>query len=289
MAHTQGAPMSMADADWLVSEWMARFADIMQTMADAKPMMKSSGVAEAPKGDLLWWRQPFSCSPDAPLWVGAPEQNWSALGKVVLASAGVTSPPAAEIRSTWLEIVRQSMAGLANGISSLTSIEVTCGEGNETGIEGSANKVFEIEAEIGGDPPRVIFYLAVSDALAAAISAPQKPVRTGQSGKSLSPGPSEQLAKAVESRTFELLLDVELPVSVSFGRATLRISEAMNLVSGSLIELDRALTDPVELLVNNSIIARGEVVVVEGNYGVRLTEIASRLERLQQGRRHILG
>jgi flagellar motor switch protein FliN len=129
----------------------------------------------------------------------------------------------------------------------------------------------------------------VSDTLAVAISAPPKPLRTGQSGKSLNPGPSDQLAKVAESRTFDLLLDVELPVSVSFGRATLRISEAMNLVSGSLIELDRALTDPVELLVNNSIIARGEVVVVEGNYGVRLTEIVSHLERLQQGRRHILG
>jgi len=278
----------MADADWLVSEWTARFADIMQTMADAKPMTKFSGVAEAPKGDLLWWKQPFSCSPDAPLWVGAPEQSWPAVGKVVLASAGVTSPPAAEIRSTWLEIIRQSMAGLAQGIGTLTSSEVTCGEGSETAVDGAANKVFEIEAEIG-DPPKIVFYLVVSDALATAISAPQESLRTGQNGKSLSPGPSDQLSKVAGSRTFELLLDVELPVSVSFGRATLRISEAMNLVSGSLIELDRALTDPVELLVNNSIIARGEVVVVEGNYGVRLTEIVSHLERLQQGRRHILG
>jgi flagellar motor switch protein FliN/FliY len=278
----------MADAYWLVSEWTARFADIMQTMTDAKPMMKSSGIAEPPKGDLLWWSQPFSCSPDGPLWVGAPEQNWSAVGKLVLASAGVKSPPDAEIRSTWLEIVRQSMAGLAQAIGSLTSTEVSCGEGTEAGIEGSANKVFEITAEIG-DPPKIVFYLVVSNALAAALSAPSVPPGTSPGGNRLSPVPSDLLAQVAGSRTFELLLDVELPVSVSFGRATLRISDAMNLVSGSLIELDRALTDPVELLVNNYIIARGEVVVVEGNYGVRLTEIVSHLERLQQGRRHILG
>jgi flagellar motor switch protein FliN/FliY len=278
----------MPDADWLVSEWTARFADIMQTMADAKPLMKSSVIAELPKGDLLWWSQPFSCTSDGPLWVGAPEPNWSAVGKVVLSSAGVKSPPAAEIRSTWLELVRQSMAGLAQAIGSLTSTEVSCGEGKEAGVEGTANKVFEIEAEIG-DHPKVIFYLVVSNALAAALSAPSVAPGTSQNGKSLSPLPSDLLATVAGSRTFELLLDVELPVSVSFGRATLRISDAMNLVSGSLIELDRALTDPVELLVNNSIIARGEVVVVEGNYGVRLTEIVSHLERLQQGRRHILG
>jgi flagellar motor switch protein FliN/FliY len=276
----------MADADWLVSEWTTRFADVMETMADKKPMMKSAGIAESPKGEILWWKQSFTCAPEGPLWVGALEQNWSAVGKAVLSSAGVTSPPAAEIRSTWLEIVRQSMAGLAQAIGGLTSSEVTCGDGGEIGVEGSANKVFEVEAEIA-DPPKVILYLVVSNVLVAAISAPLEV--HGNSESVTGPGPSEDLAKVAGSRTFELLLDVELPVSVSFGRATLRLSEALNLVSGSLVELDRALADPVDLLVNNYIIARGEVVVVDGNYGVRLTEIVSHLERLQRGRRHILG
>jgi flagellar motor switch protein FliN/FliY len=220
--------------------------------------------------------------------VGALEENWSAVGKAVLSSAGVQSPPDTEIRSTWLEIVRQSMAGLAQAIGSLTSSEVTCGEGVETGVEGSANKVFEVEAEIAG-PPKAIFCLVVSNALANAISATLETPRNSGADTGPASRPSDQLAKAGGSRTFELLLDVELPVSVSFGRATMRLSEAMNLVSGSLVELDRALSDPVDLLVNNYIIARGEVVVVEGNYGVRLTEIVSHVERLQQGRRHILG
>jgi len=278
----------MADADWLVSEWTARFADVMQTMADTKPMVKSAAIAESPKGEILWWQQPFSCSPEGPLWVGALEQNWSAVGKAVLSSAGVQSPPAAEIRSTWLEIVRQSMASLAQAIGSLTSSEVTCGDGVESGVEGSANKVFEVEAEMAA-PPKVIFYVVVSNVLATALSATLEAPRNSETDAVPGPRPSDHLTKAGGSRTFELLLDVELPVSVSFGRATLRLSEAMNLVSGSLVELDRALTDPVDLLVNNYIIARGEVVVVEGNYGVRLTEIVSHVERLQQGRRHILG
>ena len=280
--------MNMADADWLVSEWTARFADVMQTMADTKPMMKSAGIAEPPKGEILWWRQPFSCSPEGPLWVGAVEQNWSAVGKAVLSSAGVESPPDAEIRSTWLEIVRQSMAGLAQAIGSLTSSDVTCGPGGETGVEGAANKAFEVEAQIAG-PAKAIFYVVVSNALATAISVAPEVPGSGETDASPGSPPSDHLAKAGGSRTFELLLDVELPVSVSFGRATLRLSEAINLVSGSLVELDRALTDPVDLLVNNYIIARGEVVVVEGNYGVRLTEIVSHVERPQQGRRHLLG
>jgi flagellar motor switch protein FliN len=55
----------------------------------------------------------------------------------------------------------------------------------------------------------------------------------------------------------------------------LKLHDAIKLITGSLIELDRGLSDPVELLVNNCVIARGEVVVVEGNYGVRITEIIS--------------
>jgi flagellar motor switch protein FliN/FliY len=277
----------MADAEWLASEWTARFAEVMQTMADAKPMTKFTGIAEPPKGQLLWWKQPFSPFPEAFLWVGAVEENWSAVGKVVLDSAGVKSPPPAEIRSTWLEIVRQSVGGLAQAISSLTSKEVTCGEGMEA-TDTPAGKVFEVEAEIAISS-KVILYLVVGDALAIAVSVPLEAPKVAEDSTSLKPALSDDLAKVAGSRTFELLLDVELPVSVSFGRATLRISDALNLVSGSLIELDRALTDPVELLVNNSVIARGEVVVVEGNYGVRLTEIVSHRERLQQGRRHILG
>jgi flagellar motor switch protein FliN/FliY len=53
------------------------------------------------------------------------------------------------------------------------------------------------------------------------------------------------------------------------------------LASGSIVELNRSAADPVDLLVNNSVIARGEVVVVDGNYGVRVTEIVSRKERIQ--------
>jgi flagellar motor switch protein FliN/FliY len=90
------------------------------------------------------------------------------------------------------------------------------------------------------------------------------------------------------SHTFELLLDVELPISVSFGRTVLKLQEAMQLITGSLIELNRTVTDPVELLVNNNVIARGEVVVIDGNYGVRITEIISHQERLQQSRKYLL-
>jgi flagellar motor switch protein FliN/FliY len=74
---------------------------------------------------------------------------------------------------------------------------------------------------------------------------------------------------------------VELPVSVSFGRARVPLKDVLKLTSGSIVELNRSVSDPVEVIVNNCVIARGEVVVVDGNYGIRIQEILSRQERLR--------
>jgi flagellar motor switch protein FliN/FliY len=77
-----------------------------------------------------------------------------------------------------------------------------------------------------------------------------------------------------------VLLDVQMPVSISFGRASMPLKEIMKLTTGSAVELDRKPEDDVEVIVNNCVIARGEVVVVDGNYGVKITEIISREQRM---------
>jgi flagellar motor switch protein FliN len=79
-----------------------------------------------------------------------------------------------------------------------------------------------------------------------------------------------------------VLFDVELPVTVSFGRAERRLIDVAALTRGDLIELDRTVEDPVELLINNHVIARGDIVIIEGHYGFVITEIVSLEERLRQ-------
>ena len=81
--------------------------------------------------------------------------------------------------------------------------------------------------------------------------------------------------------TMDLLLDVELPVSVTFGKAQMPLQQVLKWTTGSIVELESAVNEPVEVVVNNCVIARGEVVVVDGNYGVRVQEIVSRAQRLQ--------
>ena len=79
----------------------------------------------------------------------------------------------------------------------------------------------------------------------------------------------------------DLLLDIELPVSVSFGNSEMQLKDILNLRAGSVIELDKSINDPVTVIVNRKPIAKGEVVMIDGNYGVRILEVESTADRVR--------
>ncbi|MCL1925767.1 MAG: flagellar motor switch protein FliN [Syntrophorhabdaceae bacterium] len=82
-------------------------------------------------------------------------------------------------------------------------------------------------------------------------------------------------------RDIEFLLDIPLLVSVEIGRTRMLIKDLLQLGQGSVIEFDKLVGEPMEVLVNDKLIARGEVVVVNEKFGVRLTDISSPAERLK--------
>jgi flagellar motor switch protein FliN/FliY len=79
----------------------------------------------------------------------------------------------------------------------------------------------------------------------------------------------------------DLLLDIELPVTLRFGRRHMTLSEVMDLNRGSVIDFGQSAEEPVEVMVNGRVVARGEAVMVQGNYGVRISQIESRRDRLE--------
>jgi flagellar motor switch protein FliN len=83
------------------------------------------------------------------------------------------------------------------------------------------------------------------------------------------------------SPKMDMLLDVTLPVKVELGRARMQIQDILKLGPGSVIELDKSAGDPVELFINDRPIARGEVVIIDENFGIRLTSIVATTERLK--------
>ena len=83
-------------------------------------------------------------------------------------------------------------------------------------------------------------------------------------------------------RNLNLILDIPLKVTVELGRSKMVVSDLLNLGQGSVIELSKLAGEPLEVLVNDKLVARGEAVVVNEKFGVRLTDIISPTERVEQ-------
>jgi flagellar motor switch protein FliN/FliY len=231
-----------------------------------------SGDFEKPE-DTIIWRQPFSLAAGASLWLVAGKNLWEAVGRMILGGPGVESVPDDDCRSTWHEISGQTMSGIAQALSADLAREVLA-QGGEPDFDGPGGHVQEAVLEIRNSMQ--IWHLRIfwNSQFAAAF-----PVPASSQAAAHSSGAQE----ATVSKTLELLLEVALPVSVSFGKTSLQLREVLKLNTGSVVELDRLVSEPVEVIVNNCVIARGEVVVVDGNYGVRVLHLASRADRLRSG------
>lgn len=100
----------------------------------------------------------------------------------------------------------------------------------------------------------------------------------GQPAEFAALAPSE---KPGEAQNIDLLLDVSLPIVIELGRTSMKIQDILELGPGSVVELDKLAGEPVDIIVNDKQIAKGEVVVVEENFGVRITNLVSPLERIR--------
>jgi len=104
----------------------------------------------------------------------------------------------------------------------------------------------------------------------------EKPSESPQDTKEI----SEEM-KAVEDFDLNLLLDIPLEITVELGRAGIQIQELLDLGPGSAVTLSKLEGEPVDILANEKLIARGEVVLQNKKYGIRITEITSRMNRIK--------
>lgn len=280
----------VAHARALVEQWCGDFAGVMQAMGDFSPELALDFAPPAPNSNMLWWNQPMDLAKGAGIWIGAADETWSALGERILTAAGVESSAPSELKDTYLEVLQQSFGVVARAIGNRLGREITATAGTQQGPVGDLAFGCQIKIKVGDEElPNLAVH--ISQEMLEALQtfghegteerkqAPKPAVGDGVAGTDMS---------TRACGTLDLLLDVELPVSVSFGRTQVRIQDILKFITGSIIELDRAISEPVEVIVNNCVIARGEVVVVEGNYGVRINEVMSRHERLQESRKYLL-
>ena len=115
-----------------------------------------------------------------------------------------------------------------------------------------------------------------------AVPAPRHAPRMGPEATDLPPLPAPVLpdlgdgAAAAEARDLRLLADVQVELAVELGRVKLPLRDLLSLAPGAVLELDRSADAPVDVLVNGCLVARGEVVVIDGAFGVRVTAVVER-------------
>jgi flagellar motor switch protein FliN/FliY len=243
----------------------------------------------------LCWSQKLNIHRDPVIQVAAGNAVWREIGTRALVAVGLEDPEESDIKATYLELLTQALSGLARFLTVKAGTEVTLESGSEVPLPASGGGIslqcLRLASPVGFSAdlfvriePVVIQALlhkqeeeapaakAVEQRQAQPESQPQRAAAAAAAGP-VSSGPPPP--------SMDMLLDVELPVSVSFGRTQMPLKEVIKLSTGSIVELNRTIAEPVEVIVNNCVVARGEVVVIEGNYGVRIQQIVSRSERLR--------
>lgn len=193
-------------------------------------------------------------------------------------------PPADAVIDTLGEVVGQAVGGLGQQpVAGGARIRVEGSAVRGGPLPGGPASVFDVAMD-DGTSLRFACWARLDAASAAA---------DGQAASRPAPGASNGAAPAAPARSaaqpghsgasdnLEVILDIELPLTVRFGKTEMSLLALTQVGPGSVIDLDRSPDEPVEILINEKVIARGEVVVVAGNYGVRVTEVTSAADRIR--------
>ncbi len=185
--------------------------------------------------------------------------------------------PSAELnkdRKEALEELLRQVAGLAatkiKGLFGETKLDVSTVE--PPTWQGVDVALLAAEATSGKLP----LGLRLSPELLASVSSTRAAAPTPTPAANSEPSN----AAVTHEPNFDLLLGVNLNLTLRFGQRVLPLREILDLTSGSVIELDREVEEPADLLLGDKLIARGEVVIVDGNYGIRITEVADARQRI---------
>jgi flagellar motor switch protein FliN len=229
---------------WLTEDLEHRLQTVFATLIPGARLFYAPGAAAPdPAGEpWVWWHQPLGVAPDATLIVGLPAAACDSIFAVVRQGGLLGVDPAGEAADAILRILANACATIAPGLCGIAGPLETPPQ--DTPL------IFSLELAAGGQHKMAVL---LSPSLIGAIEAEAH-------GELPDAGP--------------VLLNLDLPVCISLGRARLEFRDLLRLSTGSVVELDRMLGDAVDVTINDSVIARGEIVVVEGNYGVRIQSVS---------------
>ncbi len=191
-------------------------------------------------------------------------------------------------KAGWKELLRETFDAAAGELLARTGKKCHVTACDEVEAESKVSHSFQLRA---GDRTWTVLVrddLRAVEAQSEAKSQPAAPAAAPEANpgadRDLRAGAGTESARPALTPGLELLLDIELDASLRFGVREMPLGEIVELGPGDVVELDRHVSDPVDLIVGDKIVARGEVVLVNGNFGLRVTEVASAKKRLESVR-----
>lgn len=174
----------------------------------------------------------------------------------------------------WQELLREAAGAAAGDLLANAGKKCQVVAFEEITALGRASNAFHLRS---GERT---WTLLVEDQVRAVEAKPASSPSASAPSQAAAAPPADVLPSAL-SPGLELLLDVELEATLRFGSREMPLGEILELGPGDVVELDRHVSDPVDLIVGDKIVARGEVVLVNGNFGLRVTEVAAPRKRLE--------
>jgi flagellar motor switch protein FliN len=169
-------------------------------------------------------------------------------------------------KAGWNELLREAADAAAGDLLATGGTKCQVAKFEETAEQCKISGAFQLRSEARA------WAILVADQTFAAKTAVAAPASVQEESRPMA---------ATLSPGLELLLDVELEASLRFGSREMPLGEILDLGPGDVVELDRNVSDPVDLIVGDKIVGRGEVVLVNGNFGLRVTEVAAPKKRLE--------
>ena len=208
------------------------------------------------------------------LQIGFSDQDARKLSELLMGLAGdeITDET---VTDALREISNQAVATL-NGLPEASAVTLSTVSVEKAGFDATSAASFAFQL-----PNDFVLVIVVDGGGTTAAEPASEQATTSDGSQPTEVAALAPLSAAPAPRNLDLLLDIELPLAVRFGQTELTLSTLTRLGPGSVIDLHRSADEPVEILVGGKMIARGEVVVVEGNYGVRVTEVLSTADRIR--------
>jgi flagellar motor switch protein FliN/FliY len=250
--------------------WTDALVSVIESMTAHRPKIESRVLnSNALDRTFTWWGQLLSIVDGPSFWIGAPAESWTQLGRLILSALGVDEATDTDISATCRDLMAQTSATVANQLAAQSGETITSGD--------------SIPASMPGAPDVLAFSWSLDAGLVSLQGAAVWSGAFLRHCSSFAPQPTGAKASAEEAaepsggdspqfggRPVDSMPRLDLQAKFILGRSTLPLREVFKLNVGSVVELDRMAADPADVMIHGRLLARGQVVIVNGNYGLKI-------------------